>query len=574
MSNRSTSFLSPQRLHSGLRRGLFLSLFALLLCCFITLSHPLLADVTIKFDDLKDGDKISDVAIIVVRADSNDGVDKVEFAVDDQLKFTTGSTPYTYKWDTITEIEGKHVLAVTAIDSNGVKKTVTLNLTIDNDIEAGAEALAAKSVASLKAKDVEAAVKFSRRALKADPTNIDAARSYSAVLASRYDLEKAISTLAKAKNLDKSVDALLELSSYRVKRAFRPEFAASVGKELEIVFNLRKQAATLQLEALKTRDFSANPNEGARQRGDTYFRAGRYKEAQTEFTRFTDNSNIANLTRLTLAYTMDHQEGQTFSFFKTALREKTTDQPARAVIGLALLRQRLFIDAKAMVSNDAARGYGAALIIASYADSALGKPETALREALQAQEVLPELGEVHFALSMCLPKLAESERELVQAIVLSPLMYGPYLDYAQRFVIDSHYPDRFENALTFTDFVLKNDPGNDSAKFLKTLIYLGQKPPHIPEAEILLLELTKKEPKAADFLIATSTYFTLKGNATAASDRLERGKKADSQFDALVLPPTAMEVVAYILRKRHYRAEFFLSTAALYPPKPASADTK
>ena len=574
MSIRSTFDPSLRLLQLSLRRGLFLSLSALLVFAFFSVASPLRADVTIKFDDLKEGDKISDIALIVVRADSADGVDKVEFAVDDQLKFTTGSTPYTYKWDTITDTEGKHVLAVTAIDANGVKKTVTLNLTIDNDLESGVEALATKSVAALKAKDPDSAVRFSRRALKADSSNIDAARAYSAVLASRYDLEKAISTLSKAKNLDKSADALLELSSYRVKRAFQPEFAASVGKELETVYNLRKQAATVQLETLKGKDFSANPKEGYTLRGDANFNGGRYKEAQSEYNRLADTTNFPLLNRLALAYVMDHQEDQALSLLRTALREKSADPAARAVVGLALLRQRQFIDAKAMVSDDARRGYGAALLVASFADAALGRTDTAVKEALQAQEVLPDLGEVHFALSMSLPKLAESEKEVVQAIILSPLASGPYLDYSQRFVIDPKYPDRFENALTFANFVLKNDSGNNSAKFFKSLIYLGGKPPRIPEAEELLLDLTKKEPKAADLQIAASTYFQMKGNGTAASDRLERSKKLDPQFDTLILPPSAMEIVAYVLRKRHYRAEFFLSPAALYPSKAAPAETK
>ena len=104
MLNRSVSFSSLPLAVSAARRSLRLCLLGLLFFA----ACPLFADVNIKFDNLKEGDKISDISVIVVRAESSDGIDKVEFAVDDQLKFTTGSTPYTYKWDTIPEAEGKH----------------------------------------------------------------------------------------------------------------------------------------------------------------------------------------------------------------------------------------------------------------------------------------------------------------------------------------------------------------------------------------------------------------------------------------------------------------------------------
>ena len=267
MLNRSVSLPSLSLAVSAVRRSLRLCLLSLLLFT----ACPLFADVNIKFDDLKEGDKISDISVIVVRAESSDGIDKVEFAVDDQLKFTTGSTPYTYKWDTIPEAEGKHVLSVTAIDSNGVKKTVVLNLTIDNELDSGVESLAAKSSEALKKNDKVRAVNYSRRALKADPTNIVAARALSAVLASRLEYDKAINTLSKAKNLDMSVEALLELSSYRVKRAFLPEFESGVYKELEIVYSLRKKAADLNILQLKSKNAALNDVISKVQLGDTYF---------------------------------------------------------------------------------------------------------------------------------------------------------------------------------------------------------------------------------------------------------------------------------------------------------------
>ncbi len=567
MLNCSISFRSLPLAVSAVCRRLRLCLLSLLLFA----ACPLFADVNIKFDDLKEGDKISDISIIVVRADSSDGIDKVEFAVDDQLKFTTGSTPYIYKWDTIPETEGKHVLSVTAIDSNGVKKTVVLNLTIDNALDTGVEALAAISSEALKKNDKIRAVNYSRRALKADPTNIVAARALSAVLASRLDYDKAISTLSKAKNLEMSVEALLELSSYRVKRAFLPEFVASVYKELEIVYSLRKQAADLNILQLKSKNAAPTDIDAKVQLGDTYFSAGRYKDAQSEYgaIAYKTDANFPVLNRLALSYIMDHREDEAIKILRTGLRDKTADAAAKATVGLALLRQKKFAEAKALTAEDGGKGNAACLLVASFADAALGKRELAFREALKAQETLGELGEVHYALSMSVPKLAESEQETVQAIALSPLHSGPYLAYANQYVLDKH-KDNYVVGIAFGNFVLKFDPNNDSAKFFQTLVFLQSK--RIPEAETYLSELLKKEPKAPDFQLAAAAYFEILEKSTASSERFEIAKRLYPEFASNILPFKPMEIVREMLIRRRYRSEFFLTPASLYPPKTAARE--
>ena len=87
-------------------RAVKLQLVSLLaIAVLLLVGRPTRADITIKLEQ-KDGDKIADIAKIVVRADSGDGIDKVEFAVDDQLRYSTGSTPYIYSWDTIKDTEG------------------------------------------------------------------------------------------------------------------------------------------------------------------------------------------------------------------------------------------------------------------------------------------------------------------------------------------------------------------------------------------------------------------------------------------------------------------------------------
>src|SRR5579863_2314363 len=93
------------------------------LCAVLLLMAASAARAEFKLSvDLKDGDKIHDISKIVAHADSSDGIDKVEFYVDDQLKSTAQGVPYTLTWDTIPDTEGKHTLAITAYDSNGQTK--------------------------------------------------------------------------------------------------------------------------------------------------------------------------------------------------------------------------------------------------------------------------------------------------------------------------------------------------------------------------------------------------------------------------------------------------------------------
>src|SRR5690348_8573382 len=81
------------------------------------------ADITLT-TDLKNGDKVSDIAKIVAHADSPDGIDKVAFKVDAEAPVAVASVPYEFAWDTIKTTEGPHTLAITAYSSNGQSKNV------------------------------------------------------------------------------------------------------------------------------------------------------------------------------------------------------------------------------------------------------------------------------------------------------------------------------------------------------------------------------------------------------------------------------------------------------------------
>src|SRR5436190_25281 len=106
-----------------------------------------LAGPTIKFV-LADGAKLSDTAAIVAKVtpDGDVGIEKVEFAVDDQLKASDQSTPYSFDWDTLEEKEGEHTIVATAFDAKGRTARAKITITIDNDLAKGADYHAAAAL--------------------------------------------------------------------------------------------------------------------------------------------------------------------------------------------------------------------------------------------------------------------------------------------------------------------------------------------------------------------------------------------------------------------------------------------
>lgn len=534
-----------------------------LILLFGGLVSPLRADITIKFDDLKDGDKISDIAMVVVRADSGDGIDKVEFAVDDQLRFSTGSSPYTFKWDTIADTEGAHNLAVTAIDANGMKKTVKLALTIDNELALGAPALAQKAREALANHDLDTASRYSRRALKAEPDNIEASRSLAAILADKLEFGRAISTLEKAKNLSGSAPAMLELASYRMRRAVLPENTANLVADVEAAGQLRRKASDIEIASLKAQNLPADQAKTHETLGDAYVKAGQYGDAIQEYSKSASTGTLTSTNRLALAYVLNDQAQEATILIRPLLKDKAGDAATRAVLGLALLRLRQFAAARDAVQPDLGGASPASSIVAAYADAVLGKTALALQESKEGAEARPMAGEAHYALSMSLTRLVDSEAEVVKAMALSPFQSGPLLDYAVRYAMLAEHPDRFETAIKLLDVVNKTEPENHGSQLAKVLLLLHLK--RIPEAEPILSELVRRDTKSPDVQVAAAIYFDMKGNAAASEERMKQAQRMDKDFFDLGTVPKPLEFLYLDMRKLHYRGGFFLYPETLYP---------
>jgi len=546
----------------------FVCCLLLAACCLLTAAAPLRADIKLTLDT-KDGASISDVAKIVAHAESADNIDKVEFYVDDQLRFTAPSVPYAFDWDTIPDKEGMHTLAITAFDANGQTKKLSIKLNIDNELALGGDALAQKANDALKARDIPTVMKYARRALKAEPGNAEASLVLARMYANDSDWEKAVTTLEKSKDAGSNPRTMLNLATYKMRRALRPENAAIFFTELDSIYSLRRQAADLHTaEVMKQ-----NPDDTAASHeaiGDALFAAGHFHEATVEYRKsaLQDNAPASSVNRFALATLYDGTPETALEILHIAeVKGTKPDEVTQAVRGLALLRATKYEEARMTVAAGVAANTPAALYVAVYADTALGNYKEARAEALAAAKLLPNAPETAYANSMTLPQINEQENALNTTLSLVPFQTAPYLDFAARVAVEKQ-PDRYDRSMKFVDFVLKRDPDNHNARVQKALLLLQTN--KLKEAGGVLEKLAQGNRQSPDVLEALSIYWQLANQPSNSQRYIEAAHQMDKVRFNRPISGTPMELMFELNRKYRYRIGFFLTPNSLYPPKAAA----
>lgn len=508
-----------------------------------------------------DGDKVSDVASIVAKIISNEGIDKVEFRVDDELRYTDVSVPYEYVWDTIKDAEGPHTLSVTAYDANNVSKRLNVKIIIDNEIGGGVANVLEKAKAALQEKDLDTAIRFCRRALKGEPGSLAAARTLGSIYAVKKDWIKAVAALEKLPNLETSFPAMRDMAYYRMQRALLPENAANLFNDISAVDELRHKINDQNIKDVIQKAGSDNLAVG-----DAYFNAGRYVEATAEYAKAGSAEGSSNeaLARLIIGMTATGDIEHALRLLRPRLRSKKDDAPLRAAYANLLISTRKNEEALAVLSKDLTDQYPPALALASVANFALNKKREALAFANDAVSLSPKSAEAHYALAIAASDIRVSEQEMANTLALNSFHWGPYLNFAGR-VLVSKRTDRLETALNLTDLVLKNDPKNVHAKQVQALIYLHQK--KVGDAEVLLRSLLATDAASPDVLMTTAIYYEAKGDGTRASKTLEDVRKADPLHFDSITPPQPLKHIEYINRTWLGRSGFFLDPTTLFPTK-------
>ena len=86
---------------------------------------------TVRIVSPTEGSRVTSSVDVVVSVNDDFGIAKVEFYIDGKLKFTAGSKPYTWRWNTRGYVKGPHVIKVVAYDVSGLsaEASVTVNIT-------------------------------------------------------------------------------------------------------------------------------------------------------------------------------------------------------------------------------------------------------------------------------------------------------------------------------------------------------------------------------------------------------------------------------------------------------------
>jgi Tfp pilus assembly protein PilF len=561
----ATSIASvPRRLH-GIR--------LLTLCCgWLALAGtPAHADVKLTLD-VKSGDKISDVYTLVAHADSSSGIDKVEFRIDDQLRYTDTSVPYSYDWDTIADTEGPHNVSITAFDSNGNTKRVMLTLVIDNELSLGAEALAQKAQDALQAKDMDTAQRYSRRALKVEPTNLSANRVLASLYAAKLDWNQAIATLEKAKIPDDATDVQLQLATYRMQRALQPANAANFISDFQAISDVRHKIADTAVQQAQAQHTEDKPESYAAI-GDALLQAGRYREAAVEYGKCgtVEDGAVTYTNRRALAYVLDGKPTDALRLLKTLQREKRDDAPARAIQGLILLRAHQFQEARSTVQPDLATRFPAALIVTAFAATAQGDYKAGQAAAKEIADLALGSSDAQYALAVASLEARDADRALNRALALAPFQSGPLLGFAARAVlVRNPTQDRLDQALNITDFVLKSEPDNLSAKLLQALLTMQNS--RINDAEPLLASVLKEDNTGTDVLMVGAVFARLKNDSDGVNrfqDAIRR--QEPDRYTDLIPMRQPLTILQFLYSRVHYRANAFLTLATLFPAETTAA---
>ena len=101
---------------------------------------------TVSITSPSPGATVSGTVNVTADASDDNGVDKVEFSIDGELKSTDTTSPYEYSWDTTAETEGSHSITAKAYDTIGQTATDSINVTVDNVPAEGGDPLSSSSI--------------------------------------------------------------------------------------------------------------------------------------------------------------------------------------------------------------------------------------------------------------------------------------------------------------------------------------------------------------------------------------------------------------------------------------------
>lgn len=551
-----------------MRFWLHLGIQALCITALVAMGAAVLAADTISLSlNLKDGATISDIVRVKAEAYYSQGINKVDFLVDNQLRHTDSSVPYTFNWNTLDDSEGSHTLTAVATDVNGNTKSVTVHVVINNELGKGAAYYADLTVADIKADNLTAAENMARRALKIDPTNLKVKSALASLYEANHEYSRALNELK---------DAAIPADDYKTQRQLASLYimagrnASSTGDLLsyaQSALNIEKQA--LQIEVNKARHSpNAQSDEGQMAIGDAYFNSQQFDKAVQIYEQCADRSQapLPCVNRLILANYRDGHPRAAIYRLDQLRRDKREDTVTKAIRGMVLIYQHDFKGALQEVAAGVADNNLASIMVSAYAHSATGKAALAENEAKQAAALAPNLPEVQYLLSLTAHGSLDSRNAFFKAVASDPNFASAYVMRGFQTLL-SGGQESLQPAMQFFNFALKIEPTNQYALIGKAVDDLMSK--QYDDAGSVLTQLLKLNPDAPDTWVVDAAYDLYSDQSSLYTQKaMEKAFKLDPTYWGDTFVPHL-----YDLAKRVYvyRALPILTPNSLYPPAPAQA---
>jgi tetratricopeptide (TPR) repeat protein len=520
------------------------------------------AGPTVRFDTAE-GAKLSDVAVVAARAstDDVDGIDKVEFAVDDDLKATDRSTPYTFNLDTLSVKEGPHVITATAFDSKGRTAKAKINVVVDNELGKGAAFHADAAMAASRAGNMTLAGNYARRALAVEPSNIKAARALASVHARAGELGRAVDILEKINLPADEIGAREDLAALYVLRA-----DTANGSEAFLKSSAQAAATYKTVLAIRSRNAASLQGsvvEQALAAGDAKFAAQDWDGAIREYQRAgaVDTAPMPAVNRLLLAYLNAGRLRDAQLLSRQLGRQKRGDEITQTLVGLMHFRDHDLAKAAEAVKPGAEAGMLPALIISAYVDMANGKAETARQTAEKAAAIAPDLAEVQLLRSFLLRDPLDAKKAHLKAMGINPMLPEVYAVRAFQYLI-TRDADKYKTADPLIEQALALDAKNTYAIMARSLSLLGQN--RFQEAEPLLAQLLQMDPRGPDVHVAQALYLQQADKTLNITRELETARAINPDRWMVTLIPRPLELTAKVYG---YRFSPVLTPQSLYPTK-------
>jgi tetratricopeptide (TPR) repeat protein len=539
--------------------GSFVTLLLFLLCISRYASANPKITVNIEAEAV-----LSDIVEVKAEANSDAGITRVEFSVNDQLRATVTKPPYQYRWDTIEEEEGTHTLIVSAYDGSGKAASKRIKVEVDNNLSLGIKAHAEKAHTLFRRGDFDGAALSGRKAYRINRNDIDAIRAMAAAVGGQGDYNRALDLLEKPPMENNQVigdptrfpladRAAMELRGlFRLRRAATQTTATAMVADLAVAYDLGKR-----LIEKMTADIRARHPESDRSPanlmalGDALVLNGKFEQAHALYRQIPVAGESGVAARHRIAYSLANlgRVREAEMLLLGMVNGSEGNNATRAMLGWIYLLQRRFAAAREISERPAQQNSLTGLIVYGYASLAqrdFRRAADALRRAAERSD-LPEVS----YLAACYFTDTGDLKRATDFLLLTIGYFTTNFDlYALRgFQIAALNPkDGFSQAQVFFDFVIQRDPQNLAARLGKGITLIQQK--QFKAADPLLLNLSRDDRNSADVWMALAAAYTGNRNEQRyANEAMDMAKRLDPERfgDRMIpkMPEFVWKVIPY-----------------------------